>query len=279
MKTWIFQGNPDRFDVDEYLRSVIDIYWTVSWKTHQKQVELGDHVYIWRARGRSASVPGIVGFGYINEPCRAKSEIAETRRLSDDLWTDGATEIGEVKAGIHLDEVRLTPSEGMLTAAQIRMDAVLSRMRIVTVRTGTNFPVSLDQAERLLDLWTAGQSTEATDFGGTRYSGAEGRSVYRIHRSRERDPRLTAEAKRLFRARKGQLFCEVCGFSFSETYGELGREFIESHHLKPLSEVKPGEQTDVDDLLMVCSNCHSMLHRGDPSENLALLRKMFHMGA
>ncbi|MBR3918614.1 MAG: HNH endonuclease [Clostridia bacterium] len=54
----------------------------------------------------------------------------------------------------------------------------------------------------------------------------------------------------------------VCGFDFEKTYGDLGKDFIEVHHTKPLfsleEEVKINPRTD---LVCVCSNCHRMIHR------------------
>ncbi len=58
------------------------------------------------------------------------------------------------------------------------------------------------------------------------------------------------------------LTCRVCGFNFEDTYGELGKYYIEVHHRKPLY-IKD-EVVEVDyktDLVCVCSNCHRMLHR------------------
>lgn len=56
--------------------------------------------------------------------------------------------------------------------------------------------------------------------------------------------------------------CMICGFDFEEKYGELGRGYIEVHHIKPLAnldeEVVINPETD---LICVCSNCHKMLHR------------------
>ncbi|HEY9630721.1 MAG TPA: HNH endonuclease [Coleofasciculaceae cyanobacterium] len=56
--------------------------------------------------------------------------------------------------------------------------------------------------------------------------------------------------------------CFVCGFSFSQAFGELGKDFIHVHHLKPLSEI--GEEykvNPIEDMRPVCPNCHAMLHR------------------
>jgi len=52
--------------------------------------------------------------------------------------------------------------------------------------------------------------------------------------------------------------------TFSEKYGVLGDGFIEAHHIKPVSQMQEGERTSIEDLIMVCSNCHSMLHRRKP---------------
>ncbi|MCD7806975.1 MAG: HNH endonuclease [Lachnospiraceae bacterium] len=56
--------------------------------------------------------------------------------------------------------------------------------------------------------------------------------------------------------------CAICGFDFEETYGKLGKGFIEVHHIKPLSEINEEVVVNPEtDLICVCSNCHRMLHR------------------
>ncbi|HEY4617823.1 MAG TPA: HNH endonuclease [Flavobacterium sp.] len=53
--------------------------------------------------------------------------------------------------------------------------------------------------------------------------------------------------------------CWICGFNFTERYGNLGNDFIEIHHLIPISE---GErETTIEDVRPVCSNCHRMIHK------------------
>ena len=56
--------------------------------------------------------------------------------------------------------------------------------------------------------------------------------------------------------------CKVCDINFKEMYGEIGTDFIHIHHLIPIHEI--GENYRIDykhDLIPVCPNCHSMLHR------------------
>ncbi|WP_165043840.1 HNH endonuclease [Dysgonomonas sp. ZJ709] len=57
----------------------------------------------------------------------------------------------------------------------------------------------------------------------------------------------------------GRILCECCKFDFLKVYGVLGYGFIECHHKIAIRE---GERiTRVKDIALVCSNCHSMLHR------------------
>ena len=56
--------------------------------------------------------------------------------------------------------------------------------------------------------------------------------------------------------------CMICGFDFEEKYGEYGKDFIEVHHIKPLSNMKSEEVINPEtDLVCVCPNCHRMIHR------------------
>ena len=89
----------------------------------------------------------------------------------------------------------------------------------------------------------------------------EGGLVLRTHLVRERNRPLVEMAKARFNTRHGRLYCEACGFDFLSTYGELGDNFIEAHHEDPLSERTATSPTAIEDLRMLCANCHRMLHR------------------
>ncbi|MHB1841837.1 MAG: HNH endonuclease [Sulfobacillus sp.] len=102
----------------------------------------------------------------------------------------------------------------------------------------------------------------------------EGRVMYRRHRQRERSPSLVAKAKARALKSEGKLSCACCGFDFAQTYGPLGEGFIECHHLVPISEYSTQQTTRVADVVLVCSNCHRMLHRRRPWLGLADLRSL-----
>jgi len=76
------------------------------------------------------------------------------------------------------------------------------------------------------------------------------------HIIKERNRSIINEKKQKA-IKNNQLKCEVCDFSFSMTYNV---EFIECHHLTPIGQGGVRETT-LDDLALVCANCHRMLHK------------------
>lgn len=87
------------------------------------------------------------------------------------------------------------------------------------------------------------------------FESKEGKELFRKHRIRERDSSLTYRKKQ-DALKSGNLKCEVCSFSFQNIYDQ---DYIECHHKIPIYK---GERiTKLEDLALVCSNCHRMLHR------------------
>ena len=75
--------------------------------------------------------------------------------------------------------------------------------------------------------------------------------------------------------------CQVCHMNFVNTYGDIGKEYIEVHHLYPVCNMGENYQFDPLDpekgLVCLCSNCHSMIHRGGHYEMIDGERKMVPM--
>lgn len=56
--------------------------------------------------------------------------------------------------------------------------------------------------------------------------------------------------------------CKVCDFDFFDTYGVLGLNYIQVHHIIPVSEItKTYTINPIKDLIPLCANCHAMVHR------------------
>jgi predicted HNH restriction endonuclease len=64
-----------------------------------------------------------------------------------------------------------------------------------------------------------------------------------------------------------------CQFDFHKSYGDLGENYAQVHHIRPLSDRARASTTRVVDLRVVCANCHAMIHRGGKSRSLARIAK------
>ncbi|HMK18417.1 MAG TPA: HNH endonuclease [Chitinophagaceae bacterium] len=89
----------------------------------------------------------------------------------------------------------------------------------------------------------------------------EGQVLYKLHKVRERDGKIITRKKEQVWTLYGKLACEACIFEFEGYYGSIGKGYIECHHRTPLANFKVAKKTTLDDLAVVCSNCHRMLHR------------------
>jgi len=125
------------------------------------------------------------------------------------------------------------------------------------------------------DAWLTGRRQEIEDAFARDVFGFEGDERYVIHRQKERDRNLRQQKVDAFLAEHGDLFCEVCEFSFEKQYGLIGRGLIEIHHLVPLAEMTPNHKTTLEELICICSNCHLVIHNGDPTDNLKQLQFIF----
>lgn len=100
----------------------------------------------------------------------------------------------------------------------------------------------------------------------------EGRVIYKLHKLRERGSKLSKKKKEEYFKQNGKLDCEICGFDFVKKYGEIGKGFMEAHHIIPLSKINGETQTELNDLALVCANCHRMLHREISTMNIESLK-------
>ncbi len=88
---------------------------------------------------------------------------------------------------------------------------------------------------------------------------------YAFHRKIERNRTAARQAKKFHGTR-----CQACDLDFEERYGDLGKGFIEAHHLRPIATLEEGVPVKYDvaaDFAVLCSNCHRMIHRfSNPSD-------------
>ena len=139
---------------------------------------------------------------------------------------------------------------------------------------GSGVQISDAAAQQLEELWalhvdrTVNSSPPDEDLSST-----ENRKNRKLIWSRSRE-RALRDAKIHAAVRSspgGHLRCEVpgCGFCFEEVYGEVGKRFAHVHHLNALSANENEVRTKLEDLAIVCANCHAMIHRDGECRPLA----------
>lgn len=134
---------------------------------------------------------------------------------------------------------------------------------------------STETLSQLIDQALGIESAEGAQLQkGEHQEYTESRRTARERYFFARNPTLARIAKERAKYR-----CETCGFHFSERYGEIGREFLEAHHLDALADRPELEwsndvRTSLDRVVAVCSNCHRMLHRRRPAYTPEQLRAL-----
>ncbi len=102
----------------------------------------------------------------------------------------------------------------------------------------------------------------------------EGKILTKLHRLRETDRRVAKSKKQSVLQSEGALACEICDFDFHRAYGEIGYGFAECHDTTPLAYLRTGVKPKLSELVIVCPNCHCMLHKSQPRLGLSGLRKI-----
>jgi hypothetical protein len=147
MATWIFQDNPEQFDIDGYLASTSVILWTVRQPHFANRMEPGDRVYFWRAGAGDPKRAGVMASGWIETPPAQMAVDAaalpyQRSRELDPLFL-------RVQVGID----RVANAKELIRREWLKDDPVLSDLRILKLATETNFLLSDAHAERLARLW------------------------------------------------------------------------------------------------------------------------------
>ncbi len=244
MATWLLTWNPDKWKWEDYEEECEEASKecpiTFTWSCASKKVMAGDEFYLIKL---GTPPRGIIAHGIVTEGMfeaghwqddKAEKTINYLEGECDTLLNYKTQEILDVSI---LDE-KFPQQFWHPYQSGIRIrDEVLPALSELWTEATRDYPANPEESVY------AGETVEGAKI-----------SVYTT--KYERDPQI----RRAF-LRGKKLKCEVCGFDFEEVYGKLGAGYIEVHHKKPVAE---GERvTDLDnDLAMLCSNCHRMIHRG-----------------
>lgn len=219
-------------------------------------------------------------------PASAKVTSIKTRHLAELLDADSLggeydfTTVDQIRRKIAHDarycRWKVHPRDIMALSAPVKIPQKLFDTGGKHYRTPTFMTEQQFNLLRSLAVRFAARegNRDAEDSDASNEEFPEGKKFRNLHTKRERSVKLIAKAKAAFKQKHGRLFCQVCRFDFERKYGRLGKDFIEAHHTIPLSELSRKLTSKIDDLAMVCSNCHKMLHRKRPWLPMDHLRRL-----
>lgn len=98
------------------------------------------------------------------------------------------------------------------------------------------------------------------------FTAKEGGLKLLLHLVKERNSKIISIKKNQALV-NNKLYCEVCTFSFPKTFN---KDYIECHHLTRIGDPIGERETTLDDLALVCANCHRMLHSKFEGKYLSL---------
>lgn len=133
METWIFQGNPKQFEVDDYVAHNKVLTWGA--KIYHKEMKIGDRAFIWRADGGNKNSGGIIASCTIHRQPYLNTE--DNRMVVD----------------LKVEEYRITEADGMLLRRDLKENVKTRFLNIIRQANGTNFKCSSEQAMHLEEFW------------------------------------------------------------------------------------------------------------------------------
>ncbi len=174
---WIFQGNPDLFDLSGYTSA----YDRVTWEIRQGAdiVSPGDRVFLWQAAGKTRAPSGILLLATVDsEPWSGPDE--ENARP---FWRHSeGTEEPKLRVWLRVD--KRNGSGSLLGRPQLLEDPVCRDLRILRQPAGTNFRLRREEGERLLILWRRHMNRDRNGDSDMRLDPA--RSIEEVRESLQR---------------------------------------------------------------------------------------------
>lgn len=124
------------------------------------------------------------------------------------------------------------------------------------------------ERERIDGAWAYRPASSTRDGAIPEFevSALEGEPRMFLHLRRERDPGIVRAKRAAARNFQGQLECEACGFVAQNAYPlALSGDLCEVHHRYPLGDLGgESRETRLEDLAILCPNCHRAIHQTRP---------------
>jgi len=207
---------------------------------NNKNIQVRSRVFLLR---QGSDHPGIVGSGWVTQGS-----------FQDEHWDPTKRRKGRKAWFVTVKFDSLLLPEECLSRHQL-LKGILPATLLKVAASGV--AVNPDLAAVLETRWAAHRAS--SHFSAlvlpSAISGWEGDSVeYRSYR-RKRDQKLKRAA---FRAANG--VCSVCDVDYSKILKGAGVRVLQVHHKQQLGQMDTPRLNSLDDLAVVCANCHALLH-------------------
>ena len=148
MKSWIFQGNPDIFDIDTYLLEDYKFNWRINQKHFAGQMAPGDEVFLWRSAGKDyPSVSGVVAIGQITGDSGNIPITPEEKSL----YRKFEEKPNSLRIPIEIMSLHIAP-KSVVKREWMKEDPVLKELHILKMANATNYLLKKTEADRLREL-------------------------------------------------------------------------------------------------------------------------------
>ena len=250
MKTFLFAWNPKKWDWTTLEQDIEEIenagkttkMWSV---VSHKKIQPGDRAFLMRL---GQEPKGIMAAGFVCSPPFLSKHWSGEDKLVNRVMIEF--------------EVILNSNSEPLLGLDFLNTGNLVKGNWTPQASGTE--INSEIANELETVWFRFLTTQNIKHNPFKTCVIEDQNVYTEGNSNqvvvtkyERNP----FARKTCIAHYG-LTCVVCGFNFESIYGELGKDFIHVHHLKPVAAIAEEYEIDpIKDLRPICPNCHAMIHR------------------
>lgn len=252
MNTYLLTWNPEKWHWHDLAQCVARIEQgeevPYRWSFVRKEAQIGDRIFMLK---QGHEPRGVMASG------RVAGEPMEDSHYDPDKAAQGAT---SRYIAIVFEQIVAPTAEKILSTAFLQQ-----KIRDAPADfkpQGSGSLMTADAAQNLRLLWKKHLQQSAVDF---EYAAFEGKTqrYFILHRRREAHLR-EAKIQKIKQINNGKLRCQVpgCGFDFEAAYGSVGEGYAQVHHLKPLAKSGESNLTTLNDLMVVCANCHAIIHRG-----------------
>ena len=146
---WIFQGNPNLFDVDRYISTRQEIRWSV--RQYPDRLRIGDEVLLWRSGADGGVIARCTALS------TAESGIPED---APELWrAESEREINDLKC-----RLRIIDNYIQEPIPRERIKAILPELPIFRFAQNTNYPISETDYRKILQMKQDNSPGNFSDF-------------------------------------------------------------------------------------------------------------------